>query len=187
MTFSFLYSNTIYIYSIVLSCWSQFQTLFFLFCFGHAQGMWKSLGQRLNQSQSSDKAKPLTAGPPGNSSNFKYPALLLYSSHSDCFWCFSPNCFVYPLATYCEHRWFYYFCLLTSLNYIYQRLLSFTVCLPLLVSFFHYVIFFFLVLAFSFPPRETPITFVLKLFWWFWILICRTSDFSIKSEWVPYR
>ena len=38
-----------------------------------------------------------------------------------------------------------------------------------------------------FLPREVPLVFVVKLFWWCWILLVllvwKTLDFSIKSEW----
>ena len=32
---------------------------------------------------------------------------------------------------------------------------------------FHFVIFLFLVVAFSFPPSEVPLAFVVKLIWWY--------------------
>ena len=55
---------------------------------------------------------------------------------------------------------------------------------------FPFVIFFVLVVAFSFSPTEIPLAFVVKLVWWYWILltltfVCKTFDLSFKSEWEP--
>ena len=56
----------------------------------------------------------------------------------------------------------------------------FTVCLPLTVSLFfsffffesfHFITLLFLVVAFSFLPREVVLTFVAKLVWWCWTLL----------------
>ena len=33
---------------------------------------------------------------------------------------------------------------------------------------FHFIIFFFLAVDFSFSPRDSPLTFVVKLVWWCW-------------------
>ena len=65
----------------------------------------------------------------------------------------------------------------------------FTVCISLLVSLV-IVVFLFLVVAFSFLPREVPLVFVVRLVQCCWILstllICEGFDFSFKSEWEPF-
>ena len=51
------------------------------------------------------------------------------------------NCFVYPLTAYCGYRWFYYFCLLTSL-----LALSLDDFLPFLYACLYQWVFHFLIL-----------------------------------------
>ena len=49
--------------------------------------------------------------------HFRDSAFVLSSGHNYCFWYYilHPNCFLYPSTVYRGCKWFYYFCLLTSL------------------------------------------------------------------------
>ena len=54
---------------------------------------------------------------------------------------------------------------------------------------FHFVIFLFLVVAFSFPLREVPLAFVVKLGWFCRILlafVCKAFDFSVNESLAMY-
>ena len=64
---------------------------------------------------------------------------------------------MYPLTVYCGYRWFYYFCLLTSLLVFVDDFLPLLyVCSLFISELFHFIIFLFLVAAFSFLLRELP-------------------------------
>ena len=121
--------------------------------------------------------------------HFIYPTLVPFS----CDYCFlisyfTSNCFMYTLTVYCGYRWFYYFCLLTSqLVRMDDFLPLLYVCSLFISELFHFIVFLFLIVAFSFLLRELPLVSAIKLVWWCWnlylLLVCKASEFSIKSEW----
>ena len=85
---------------------------------------------------------------------FKYSAFILSSSHN---------------------YWFRYCTCVWMISYIY-RMFAFDNDLS------HFIILF-LVVAFSFQPREIPLTFVVKLVVLNFLSFCfKTFDFSIDSE-----
>ena len=61
--------------------------------------------------------------------------------------------------------WFRYHICVYMISHLYSRF-AFTSELS------HFIIFLFLIVAFSFPPREVPLAFVIMLVWWHWILFC---------------
>lgn len=103
-----------------------------------------------------------------------------YSPHKIMFFilCFACFCFVYLLITYCGYKWFYYFCLLASLLALCMD--DFLLLLSVFNSEnFHFVVFLFLNVAFSFLPREIPLAFLVKLVWLGWVLLAFASLESI--------
>ena len=95
---------------------------------------------------------------------------------------------MYTLTVYCGYRWFYCFCLLTSQLVCMDDFLPLLyVCSLFISELFHFIIFLFLIVAFSFLLRELPLVSAIKLVWWCWnlylLLVYKASEFSIKSEW----
>ena len=88
--------------------------------------------------------------------HFIYPTLVPFS-RDYCFLIsyFTSNCFMYTLTVYCGYRWFYYFCLLTSqLVRMDDFLPLLYVCSLFISELFHFIVFLFLIVAFSFLLRE---------------------------------